>query len=156
MTIPTDNGHWVPVAVLHVLGTPKGQPRPRAFAMKGTGAIRMYDPHTAEGWKSAIACAALSQVPDAPLDGPIRVRAQYFLPRPKRLCRKKDPVGAVRHVATPDLDNLNKAVLDALTTIGFWRDDAQVCELRATKWYHFKHSAPDATIWIARWVQENE
>lgn len=37
--------------------------------------------------------------------------------------------------STPDLDNLAKAALDALTELGFWRDDAQICGLIVTKIY---------------------
>ena len=37
-------------------GIPKGQPRPRAFSRNGHA--RVFDPGTAEGWKSAVAVAA--------------------------------------------------------------------------------------------------
>jgi hypothetical protein len=43
---------FTPISIF-VHGEPKGQPRPRAFARGGM--VRMYDPATAEGWKSAIA-----------------------------------------------------------------------------------------------------
>jgi len=39
-----------------VSGDPKAQPRIRAFAINGHA--RVYDPGTAEGWKSLIAVAA--------------------------------------------------------------------------------------------------
>lgn len=33
----------------------------------------------------------------------------------------------------PDCDNLAKGMLDPMTKIGFWRDDAQVVDLRIVK-----------------------
>lgn len=36
----------------------------------------------------------------------------------------------------PDLDNLAKAVLDVLTQLGVWRDDAQVVSGSWEKLYH--------------------
>src|SRR4029077_12784124 len=44
-----------------VIGDPKGQPRPRAFAKKigiNTYVARVYDAASAEAWKSAIALSA--------------------------------------------------------------------------------------------------
>ena len=143
-------GTWSSVAIIHVRGIPKGQPRPRAFAMKGK--ICVYNPGTAEAWKSAIAEAARPFVPETPLEGPIRVNITWYLPRPKRLCRKKDWPGPLPHVAKPDRDNLDKAVLDALKTIGFYRDDSQVCDGVLRKRYPSIGIPPGADISIWRWV----
>ena len=74
-----------------VRGQPKAQPRGRAFAVGGKA--RIYNPATAEGWKGAIACAALQHLPTEPLTGPLRVDIDFFLPRPKRLMRRKDADG---------------------------------------------------------------
>lgn len=125
----------------HVDGEPKAQPRPRAFARKmgGKFVARVYDAGTAEGWKSAVAAAALPHRPARPLDGPLSLMLVYSMPRPKSHYRSgkrshelKDGMTA-NHTQKPDLDNLTKAVLDALTQIGMWRDDSQVCEKREVK-----------------------
>jgi len=111
-------------------GIPKGQPRPRAFSRGGKA--RVYDPGTAEGWKAQVALAAREAGLDgAMLDGPVSVRVDFFMPRPKRL-KEGAPLD---HTGKPDLDNLAKAVLDCLTQIGAWGDDAQVTELAMTKRY---------------------
>ncbi len=34
----------------------------------------------------------------------------------------------------PDVDNLAKLILDAMTKAGYWLDDNQVCDLRVTKY----------------------
>lgn len=60
-----------------VYGVPKGQPRPKAFARNfgGKWQARVYDPGTAESFKSAIAAAAQNCRPKVPLSGPISERS---------------------------------------------------------------------------------
>jgi Holliday junction resolvase RusA-like endonuclease len=82
------------------------------------------------------------------LEGPIQVDIDFFLPRPKRLCRKKDPDGPVPCDAKPDRDNLDKAVLDALTALGAWKDDCQVFNGFVCKWYASKAGRTGAIIRI--------
>ena len=132
-----------------VVGGPKGQPRPRAFVHAATGKARVYDAGTAEGWKSAIALAARPYLPSEPFDCPIGLSIEFNMPRPKRLMRKRDPDGPLRHTAKPDLDNLTKAVMDALTAIGMWRDDALVSSQCVSKWYAGKSQRPGAIIGVA-------
>lgn len=118
-----------------VEGDPKGQPRPRAFAFHGKA--RVYDPGTAEGWKSQVALAAKPVVPVVPLTGPCCVGMHFVFHRPKNHFRKDvlRPDAPHFHVGKPDADNLAKAVADAMTALGFWRDDSQIAELSVTKRY---------------------
>lgn len=120
-------------------GEPKGQPRPRAFAFHGHA--RIYDAGTAEGWKSQVALAAKPHRPDAPINGPVKVVMRFFMPRPKNHFRSGKLAGVLRanapgwHTAKPDCDNLAKAVLDVLKTIGMFRDDSQVAWMLVSKHY---------------------
>jgi len=139
---------WVMFAAFDVYGIPKGQPRPRAFVNKKTGRARVYDGGEAEGWKGSIAMAARDHLPPCPIDSPIRVAVSFFFPRPARLLRKRDPDGVIPHTAKPDSDNAAKAVLDCLTSIGMWRDDALVCSLIAEKNYAARGQASGALIQI--------
>lgn len=132
--------------VFSVSGKPKGQPRPRAFTRGKHAAV--YDPGTAEGWKGQVALAAREHLPATPLDEPVYLSVVFFMPRPARLCRRKDPDGMIPHGAKPDGDNLLKAVLDALTQIGMWRDDSLVAGHRVLKLYHEKGGRPGAHIII--------
>jgi len=137
---------WKLFCAFDVYGEPKGQPRPRAFARGGKA--RVYDPGTAEGWKGSIALAARDHLPPCPIDSPVRVAVTFFFPRPARLLRKRDPDCTIPHTAKPDSDNAAKAVLDCLTSIGMWRDDALVCSLIAEKNYAARGQASGALIQI--------
>lgn len=130
-----------------VKGRPKGQGRPRAF-IRGKHA-GVYNPKVADDWKALIAIEAKKYCPKTPMAGPVRVDIDFFLPRPKRLCRKKDPDHQLWCEGKPDRDNLDKAVLDVLTDIGFWRDDSQVCCGLIQKFYHGKEGFSGAIIKIA-------
>jgi Holliday junction resolvase RusA-like endonuclease len=121
---------------IRVNGVPKSQPRPRAFVRGNRAAV--YDPGTAEGWKSEIAVAC-KEMEGALIDRPLAVALTFFMPRPKSHFRTN---GMVKPTAPqywcdskPDVDNLAKAVLDAMTAIRVWIDDDQVAELLVRKYY---------------------
>jgi Holliday junction resolvase RusA-like endonuclease len=127
-----------------VYGIPKAQPRPRAFARKmgNKYVARVFEAGTAEEWKSLIAAAAKPHTPPTPILGPVRVDLRFFFPRPKSHFLTGKNAAFLRddapwwHTAKPDRDNLEKAVLDALTQLGgFWRDDSQVCDGWVLKQY---------------------
>ena len=129
-----------------VTGTPKAQPRPKAFSRGGF--TRVYDPGTAEGWKCAIAEAAKPVIPIEPLHGPLKMDLQFWMPRLKSHFKSN---GATKdnaptyHVTKPDYDNLEKAVSDTLTRLKFWDDDSQVCVWSGSKKYS---NAPGVTVTI--------
>jgi Holliday junction resolvase RusA-like endonuclease len=125
------------------IGEPKGQPRPRAFARKfgDKWAARVYDAGTAEGWKGQVALVAKPFLPPAPIDRPLRLTMHFYFPRPKfhfgtrKGVQYLKPDAPMYHTGKPDFDNTAKAVSDALTQIGFWRDDALVVQCLVTKCY---------------------
>jgi Holliday junction resolvase RusA-like endonuclease len=138
-----------PPLYLTVIGLPKGQPRPRAFAFHGKA--RVFDPGTAEGWKNQIAIAFKETAPAdfTPFMGPVRLNIIFMFPRPKsHFCKAGlKPNAPALFTSKPDADNAAKAVMDALTTLGTWKDDAQVCNLHVTKQY--ASGQPGATIGIS-------
>jgi len=135
-----DSLHVERKIMVRVFGVPKPQPRTRAFVSK-KGVPRIYDPATAEGWKSAIAEALREHIPTVPHEGPVVVRMDFLMPRPKSHYGTGKKAGKLKdnapdwHVSVPDLDNLEKAVLDACSMLGIWRDDSQVCKVVKTKRY---------------------
>jgi len=101
-------------------------------------------------WKGDIIRAAQPHRPAEPFSTPMRLDLCVFLPRPQSLRRKKDPDGPVWAPKKPDRDNLDKAVLDALTADGWFSDDCLVVFGVLAKVYHRKGGVPGAIIRIAR------
>jgi len=128
---------------LFIEGEPVAQPRPRAVSMGGKA--RMYNPKTAKAWKKLIGIRVssflLSKGITSPMMGAVAVRSVFYLQRPKshygtgrNASRLKDSAPAFC-TKKPDLDNLQKAVFDALTDIQAWHDDSQVIdECTVKKW----------------------
>lgn len=111
----------------HVVGLPKAQGRPK-FARIGNH-VRAYDPQTSRDWKELVKLQIISTRPAAILDGPLKLVVNFRLPRPKSL-----PKRVLWHTKKPDVDNLVKAVKDAMKGI-VYRDDSQVVALYVTKRY---------------------
>jgi Holliday junction resolvase RusA-like endonuclease len=111
--------------VIHVAGVPKAQPRPR-FTARG----HAYDPKTADAWK----CRVASEYRRAGVyfEGPVFLSVTFVMPLAKRKGKTEE---RGYHCARPDVDNLLKSVMDALTMAGAWKDDAQVSEVNARKVY---------------------
>ena len=77
-----------------------------------------------------------------PYEGAIEIRASFYMPRPKSVKRAEPTV-------KPDLDKLQRALLDALTSI-VYRDDAQVVEIRASKHYvNAEVPQPCVGVWVS-------
>lgn len=122
-------------------GLPKGQPRARA-CVRGRHAA-MYDPGTADDWKWSVRAAAVCACGKkwSPFDSPVRASMEFLMPRPQSHYQTKKGVRTVRelapewHTAKPDVDNLAKAVMDALTTANIWPDDKLVCSIKICKRY---------------------
>lgn len=132
-----------------VYGDPKGQPRPKAFSRGGHASV--YDPKTAEGWKSQIAMAVKEKNANGlMIEGPVRLIIRAYFSRPKSHYRTGKNSHLLRndaphfHTNKPDFDNLEKAVADALTHLGLWKDDSQVAQNCTEKIY--TNDAPPGAI----------
>ena len=115
-------------------GTPKGQPRVKAY-IRGRHA-GVYTPDTANAWKMEVREAVLREPERPTTTGPVSVELAFFMPRPKSHLRKDGtlkPSAPVYHTQKPDADNLAKAVLDVLTDLQVWADDAQVNNLEVKR-----------------------
>jgi len=118
-------------------GTPKAQPRVKAYVRGGHAGV--YTPDGAETWKQEVRRQAVANAPESIIAGVVRIELDFFLPRPKTHLDRHGvpkPKSPVWHCKKPDLDNLIKAVTDAITdTQRIWLDDSQICEITATKTY---------------------
>jgi Holliday junction resolvase RusA-like endonuclease len=119
-----------------VPGIPIAQPRPRACAFVRGGKVRtrIYrdDDSPIHAWRQAVTLAARMKYQGPPLEGPVGVKMDFFLARPKSMQWKKRPMLRCWHDSRPDLDNFVKGVLDALNGI-LWEDDGQVVQMKAQK-----------------------
>lgn len=114
---------------------PKGQPRARFFVRKGQDHVSSCDPQKSINYKTDIKIQVLNQHPQM-MEGPLTLLLDFYMARPKNHYGAKGlkPNAPTYHDKKPDLDNLVKAVKDALKGI-VWRDDSQVSVMYATKKY---------------------
>jgi len=112
---------------LFVNGLPKAQPRPR-LASNG----KVFNPHSADAWKKEIQAAFLACRRET-ITTPVSLTVKFYLPAPKS--KNKNDMESMKHNVKPDLDNLLKAVMDAMTGVEIWEDDALVYKIQSEKWY---------------------
>ena len=99
-----------------------------------------YDPSAKDKADFLEKVRATGQLPEVPLDQPLRVSLVFFMPRAKSHFRTGRFAGQlkggapVHHVSVPDVDNLAKFVLDALNTYMFV-DDSRIVEIHCRKVY---------------------
>lgn len=116
-------------------GQPQGYQRPGVRVIKtreGKTFAQHYEQAETRSWRSvAVGCLTTSE--GAPLcrveDRPVRVLIEAVAGRPA--VPKKLGRGRLWRIKKPDVDNVCKSVLDALTTSGVLRDDVLVSELVA-------------------------
>ena len=114
-----------------VSGDPIAQPRHKISTRGGFAKAYIPKDHPIHAYKEAIQLAArVAMAGQAPVEGPVLVTVLFRFGRPKS--HTKAARADCNHKQKPDLDNLCKAVFDALNGI-CWADDSQVCQIRASK-----------------------
>lgn len=128
-----------------VRGTPAPQGSKRAITNRHTGKPVVLD--MAPGlkpWRDAVKAATMRAVPrGGQLAGPVDLYVIFWLPRPKTL-----PRSVLVPAKRPDESKLVRAVEDALTDGGAWKDDGQVVVTYAVKLYATAANPPGCTIII--------
>lgn len=119
-----------------VYGTPIGKGRPRATSRGGF--VRMYTDAKTLGFEAAVADEARIAMKEwEPFDTPMQLQLSAYYPIPKSWSKKKRQQaidGDLHPHVKPDLDNVLKAVLDAINGV-VYVDDSQVINMVATKRY---------------------
>lgn len=114
-----------PVTII-IPGKPFGKQRPRA------GQGRIYTPDATVSFEQTVRQIAAVKI-RAPLEGPIRMTLEaVFVPAPSWSKKKRAAALGTLHTQKPDLDNIEKAILDGLNRIAF-ADDQQVADVRKLK-----------------------
>jgi Holliday junction resolvase RusA-like endonuclease len=125
------------VVKFKVPGTPVGKGRPRVSTRGGKFA-RMYTPEKTASYENLVALAAQEAMVGRNLiDGPVDVELVILLPVPASWPKKKQAAalqGQVYPTKKPDIDNVEKAIFDAINGV-VWHDDVQVCDVSKRKRY---------------------
>jgi len=130
---------------------PKGNMR--AIHMPGMKFPIVTDSNrSVKSWSQLVAEGASRALGALPADerglliGPVRLSMAFYLPRPKKFCRRGV---AVAHLTAPDLDKLARGVSDALSQV-VYQDDRQVVEAVLGKFYADVGETPRVEIQVAR------
>ena len=113
-------------------GTPRPQGSKKAFVVKGRAVMIDDNKPELKAWRQSVERAARGAMTVTEFDGPVlgslAVAVEFHMPRPKSVKRDLPSVA-------PDLDKLQRAVFDALTIAGVWKDDGQITTISARKIY---------------------
>lgn len=122
--------------VFSLNGEPRGKGRPRATVRGGYASV-YTDPKTRKYEASVRAAAASVMAGRDPFEGPLSVSLRFRMPIPKsatKRARAAMATGEIAHTSRPDLDNCQKAILDAMNGVVFC-DDSQIVRSFTTKLY---------------------
>ena len=124
---------------LIIFGEPVPQGRPR-FSRQG-GFVKAYDPERSRNYKQLVRLWATNQLKKIDgfktLQNPLCVEMDFYVGIPTSWSKKKRTEaaqGLIRPVKKPDLDNMYKAVTDALNGL-VWADDSIITDVRLRKRY---------------------
>ena len=129
------------VVAFRVAGAPVPQGSVRAYVVAGRAQVTHGRSSGLHPWRAAIAAEAASIWPDGPTRGAWVLELEYHFARPAGHYGTGRNAGQVRASAPtakttrPDVDKLERAVLDALTGV-LWVDDSQVVRVTHSKAYH--------------------
>lgn len=122
-----------------VPGIPAPQGSKRYLGVKGGKGITVESSKRVAPWRADVRAEAQKACTE-PLAGPVAVVLAFAMPRPKSHYRTGRNAHLLRDTAPaypagrPDLDKLERAILDALSGIA-WLDDSQVVTISAGKRY---------------------
>jgi Holliday junction resolvase RusA-like endonuclease len=136
---------------LELFGDPIPAARPKFRRIKDF--VSTYDPQAKlkEGYRWQLQ----SQYRELPITTPVAVVTLFFMPIPKStsgIRRRQMLSGLIQHDKRPDVDNLQKFVLDCLHKLVI-QDDSQIVDLRGRKIYATK---PGTIIRIVPYDQVKE
>jgi Holliday junction resolvase RusA-like endonuclease len=117
---------------IFIPGEPIAQPRVKVSTKGGFARAYTERDHPIHAYKQAIRMAYVNAGGEV-LEGPVEIRIACWFERPKGHSKKRRQQAEPK-TTKPDLDNVGKAILDALNEIAY-NDDGQVFMLTIAKWY---------------------
>jgi Holliday junction resolvase RusA-like endonuclease len=115
---------------------PRGQARPRHATIAGHH--RAYKSKTQELDEATLQALMMPYVPDEPLDCPLSLVVEAFMPIPKSFSkRNKESArnGFLWPYTKPDASNILKHIEDVMQYMRFFLDDKQLCNVAVWKKY---------------------
>ncbi|QDE02425.1 RusA family crossover junction endodeoxyribonuclease [Erysipelothrix rhusiopathiae] len=94
-----------------------------------SGKPMFYEPANLKAARSKLMGYLYEFAPETSINGPIRLKVVWLY---KETSENKR--GAYKPTK-PDLDNMQKLLLDCMTDLGFWNDDAQITSMLVEKMY---------------------
>lgn len=102
-------------------------------ACRTPAGIRFFKKRPVQQAENSLLALLRPFAPAAPLGGPLRMCVDWRMPWRKSETKSRRAAGARWCDVRPDLSNMIKLLEDCLTTLRFWEDDSQVCDVRLTK-----------------------
>lgn len=130
-----------------------GRPQAQGSKTKGRWGNLREDNNELGPWRERVALAGYAALQGSPWDdddepgihsGPIAVGLEFVLYRPQRIPKSRTPPATKK----PDIDKLERAILDALTHV-IWSDDAQVTIVLKRKRVAEAGESPGVWVWVA-------
>jgi Holliday junction resolvase RusA-like endonuclease len=120
-----------------VPGDPQGKGRARSFLMK-TGRIGHHTPTKTRSYEGVITSLAMDAMQGrVPFEAPVHLDMTAIFPVPQSYSKTRTALalsGALRPGKKPDLDNIAKAITDAINTVVV-KDDALIVSASLAKKY---------------------
>jgi Holliday junction resolvase RusA-like endonuclease len=121
---------------VRVPGIPIPQGSMRGFVVGGRAVLTSDNPRL-RSWRNDLAAALFAARSGPPMTGAVVLKVWFFLPRPASHYGRHGrllPSAPARPIgARDDLDKLVRAIGDAATVAGVWRDDGQVVDCHSSK-----------------------
>ena len=117
---------------IFIHGEPIAQPRVKVSTRGGFARAYVDAKHPVHAYKQAIRLSYVNAGGEV-LGGPVSIRIVCWFERPKGHSKKRRQQAEPK-TTKPDLDNIGKAILDALNERAY-NDDGQVYRLTVEKWY---------------------
>jgi Holliday junction resolvase RusA-like endonuclease len=121
-----------------------------AFVMNGK--VRFFEKAKVRSAREILFSALQPYQPAVPFTNAVSLKVKYCFPY--RKTEKKATIKnslQVAHTVRPDLDNLEKLLLDVMTSLQFWKDDSQVCDKHTQKFFA---SQGKIAIEVKEWSNE--
>lgn len=125
-----------------------GRPQAQGSKVKTRWGSMREDNRELGPWRERVALAAYEALGDQVplLHGPVALGLEFVLYRPQNVPKSKPTPPATKK---PDIDKLERAVNDALTSV-IWTDDSQVTHVFKRKRVAEPDETPGVYVWVTR------